>query len=275
MQDYFLRLRTVLLRLLGRVLPQKWVKLGVVLVAPVLMISVLYLLPGSGDSSQAARSGLPAIHEPQDVANMPYDYQFIGQGQITGGSEEVWIIGNVPIRVAAQTQLASELHVGDFVVLTGRILQDKTWLADRIQLTQEDETYFTFNGPLEMIQESLWQIGGHSLVVDQQTEVGDKLELGQILLTTFTAPEDSTWIAMKILAFDEFPAPPVTILAEEVIPTPAPVEFGVAAPKITNNTATADKVKINWADLDQKEKEKSNNGNSANRDHEKDEDDDD
>jgi len=252
MQDYFLRLRTVLLRLLGRVLPQKWVKLGVVLVAPVLMISVLYLLPGSGDSTQAARSGLPAIHGPQDVANMPYDYQFIGQGQITGGSEEVWIIGNVPIRVAAQTQLASELHVGDFVVLTGRILQDKTWLADRIQLTQEDETYFTFNGPLEMIQESLWQIGGHSLVVNQQTEVGDNLELGQILLTTFTALEDYRWMALKIVAFDKFPAPPVTMITETLVSTPAgnanswateiPASNGRSEEVKDNNNKNKDKV---------------------------------
>lgn len=252
MQDTLIHLRTSLLRLMGSALSQKRVKLSAVLILPALLIAVIYLLPGSGHNTQAASSGLPAIHAPQDVANLPYDYQFIGQGQITGGSEEVWIIGNVPIRVAAHTQLASELHVGDFVVLTGRILQDKTWLADRIQLTQEDGTYFTFNGPLEMIQESLWQIGGHALVVNQQTEVEDGLTIGQILLTTFAALEDQTWVAMKIVAFDKFPEPPVTMITETLISTPT----GTWATEAPGSNNRSEEVKDN----NNKNKDKVNKG---------------
>ena len=230
----------------------KGLKLGMLLAGLLLVITVVGLVIGSGDATRAASRGLSAVNGQQDVANMPFDYQFIGQGVITGGSEEVWIIGNVPIRVAAHTQLASELHVGDFVVLTGRILRDSTWLADRIQLTREDKTYFTFNGPLEMIQESLWQIGGHSLVVNQRTEVGDNLELGQILLTTFTALEDYRWMALKIVAFDKFPAPPVTMITETLVSTPAgnanswateiPASNGRSEEVKDNNNKNKDKV---------------------------------
>jgi hypothetical protein len=259
MRDFLFRLRTGLSSLWERDLFQRRVKLGLALAAPLLLIAGINIFFGSRDTTQAA-SRLPlAIDRSQNAANLPFDFQFIGQGRITGGSEGVWMIGNVPIRVADHTQIVSDLHVGDFVILSGRILQDKAWLADRIQSTQGDGTFFTFNGPLEWIQKSIWQIGGHSLIINQQTHVEENLDVGQILLTTFTALENSTWVALKIAAFDKFPEQSPPVPTETTTPTPLPDQPEITIPNFTEVPASIGQPVTVGSGGDQKEENKNNN----------------
>lgn len=214
MRDFLHRLHTGLLSLWGRDLFHRRLKLSITLVAPFILILVIGLFSSSRPAIQAAPRPSFIVDRPQDLANLPFDYQFIGQGQITGGTADVWMIGNVSIRVGDHTEFIGDVHVGDFVVLSGRILQNQVWLADRIQSTQDRQNFFTFDSPLEQVQESVWQIGGHSLKINQQTELGENLQIHQILLTTFNALEDGTWIALKIIAFDKFPVQPIAITTE-------------------------------------------------------------
>lgn len=232
MRSFLHQLRKSLSRLWERDLFQRRVKIGVALAIPFLLIVAISLFSGSRDATQAAARLSPVVDLPQDAADLPFDFQFIGQGQITGGTDDVWMIGNVPIRVDDNAKLIGDLHVGDFVILSGRILQDQSWLADRIQSTQDEQTYFTFNSPLERIQGSVWQIGGHSLTINQRTEMGENLQVNQILLTTFTALEDGTWVALKIVAFEKFPEQPVVVTTETLAPTPTVDEPKNVAPVI-------------------------------------------
>jgi hypothetical protein len=258
-RDFLFRLHTGLSSLWERELFQRRVKLGLALAAPLLLIAGINLFFGSRDTSQAASRLSLANDRAQDTANLPFDFQFIGQGRITGGSDDVWIIGNVPIRMAEHTQIVSDLHVGDFVILSGRILQDKTWLADRIQSTQEDGTFFTFNGPLEWIQKSTWQIGGHSLSINQQTQVEENLKVDQILLTTFTAPQTNTWVALKIAAFDKFPEQSTPVSTEGLTPTPVPDEPAITLPTFTEIPASIGQPVTVGNGSDQKEGDRNNN----------------
>jgi len=162
----------------------------------------------------------------QDGPTLRPDFQFIGQGRITGGTESTWIIGGIPINLDEHTQLMSDLHAGDFVTLTGRIVQDGTWLADRIELTQENESFFTFNGRLDWMRGSVWRIGGHSLLVNLITELGSNLGIGDTLMATFSVLENGAWLAYKIVAFDKFPPTPT--------PTPMPTATPTEAPQPTS-----------------------------------------
>ncbi|HEX6304383.1 MAG TPA: DUF5666 domain-containing protein [Anaerolineales bacterium] len=128
------------------------------------------------------------------------------------------------------TQLMSDLHGGDFVTLAGRILQDGTWLADRIEFSQESESFFTFNGQLDWIRGSVWRIGGQSLLINLQTEVSSDLGIGDTLMATFLVLENGAWLASKIVAFDKFPATPTPTPTETPQPTAAPTSQPVAKP---------------------------------------------
>ena len=166
----------------------------------------------------------------QDGPTLPPDFQFIGQGRITGGTESAWIIGGVPINLDEHTQLMSDLHGGDFVTLSGRILQDGTWLADRIESAQESKSFFTVNGRLDWIRGSVWRIGGHSLLVNLQTEVGSDLGIGDILMATFSVLENGAWLASKIVAFDKFPATPTPTPTATPTQTPEPTSAPASQP---------------------------------------------
>jgi hypothetical protein len=136
------------------------------------LIAGINLISGSRDVIKAASRQSSAFDRPRGAANLPFDFQFIGQGRIAGGSDDMWMIGNVPIQVDDHTQLNNDIHPNDFVTLSGRILPNKVWLADRIELAQEGESFFTFNGPLEWVRGSSWRIGGYLLLTTLQTKLG-------------------------------------------------------------------------------------------------------
>jgi hypothetical protein len=228
MKDHLLQSISTIPKLPLKPPQRSWFKPGLIIALILLVVVGIPSILLSRRGTQAAPSSAQSRAASED-ANLPYDYQFVGQGQISGGSDHMWIIGDVPIQVDDHTQLVGDLHVGDFVSLSGRILQDGTWLADRVELTQEDSTFFTYNGPLESMRAEIWRIGGHSLIVNQATEVESNLTIGQILLATFTSREDGTWLALKIEAFDKFPATPTPPPSPTPKPTKSPTKTPVPA----------------------------------------------
>jgi hypothetical protein len=214
-------------------------KLGGFITLAFALIAGSNLLFGSREAARAVSNQFPGSEDSQDLANLPFKFQFIGQGQITGGSDEQWIIGDLPIQVIEQTQLTSDLHPGDFVTLSGRILDNKIWLADRIEVTQAGEAFFTFNSPLEWVRGTVWRIGGYTFSTDPHTKIGRDLVLNDFLLTTFTVLENGGWLALEIKAFERFPLEPTPIPSATPVlspnPTSAPVRTEVSAPKPSGN----------------------------------------
>jgi hypothetical protein len=183
----------------------------------VMLIAGINAITGSGEETKAAAGFDKQV---LDGSNVPYDFQFTGQGRITAGAEEMWVIGGLPIQVDERTQLINTFHVGDFVFLSGRISDSGVWLADRIEPGKGKSSYYTFNGPLEWVRGSLWRIGGHSLLVDLGTKMGPDLASSKFLLATFTVLEGGAWQALDIKAFD----PSVFAPKPTSSPTLAPTE---------------------------------------------------
>jgi hypothetical protein len=208
------RIYTQYLAVKQLLISRKWAKSGLGIALAILVITALISAIGSQVDTQAASGPGLANDLPLDRSKLPLDFQFIGQGRITGGTEGIWIIGDIPIRVDEGSRLVGDLHVGDFVTLSGRILGQVGWLADRIELATEGASFFTFNGPLESLKGDVWRVGGRSVRLDSETQVDRGLQLGDLVLVTFTALDDRAWLASEIKAFDP------TVF--EPTPTPEP-----------------------------------------------------
>lgn len=197
-------------------LASRWIRLASVIAFVTILIIGINTIAGSEEHTRAA----PGLEESSlDESNLPYDFQFIGQGRITAGAEQVWVIGGIPIHLDDRTQLMSTLHVGDFVSLSGRILGSDVWRADRIELSEGKISYYTFNSPLEWVRGSIWSIGGHLLIVDLATELGSNLASSDVLLATFTVLESGTWQALEIKAFDPTVFEPTPVPSPTRIPS--------------------------------------------------------
>ncbi len=146
-------------------------------------------------------------------APAPPAYRFAGQGQITSIEGTTWIIGGVPITVIDKTDITGDPQEGDYVTVTGRLLEDGLWLADTIEPTEDQNQFFTFTGPLQDNEGDEWIIAGVTVVVNDETEVSDDLEVGDLVRVTFTVHE-GIWLALRIEALDDSP--------EEPTPTPTP-----------------------------------------------------
>jgi len=202
--------------------------IGRVFVAMFALIFGISTISGIWEDTQAAgrlsRSNDLSLYG----SNLAFDYQFIGQGQVTGGSDGTWLIGNLPVRVDSHTQMGNDLHPGDFVSLSGRISEVYVWLADRIELAQKSESFFSYNGPLEEIGAEGWLVGGHSLLVNAQTALGENLAVGDIVLVTFTVLKSDEWLALEIKAFDRFPIEPTPVPTPTPIQASAPIQTGIS-----------------------------------------------
>jgi hypothetical protein len=131
------------------------------------------------------------------------DFQFTGQGQILGGAGNTWMVSSVPIQVGEHTQIIGALNAGDYVTLSGRILDSGVWLADRIEKAVIQQPVFTFNGLLLSIEPGAWQIGSTTLALNEASEVDAELAVNDPVLATFTPLESGAWLALKIERFDE------------------------------------------------------------------------
>lgn len=214
-------------------------KLGGFMALAFVLIAGTSLIFGSREGARATSSQLSGVEGFQDLANLPFEFQFIGQGRITGGSDDKWMVGNLPIQVGERTQLKNELHPGDFVTLSGRILNNKVWLADRMELAQAGESFFTFNGRLDWVRGTVWRIGGYTLLTDPRTIIDSNLVSNEFLLATFTVLENGSWLALDIKAFERFPLEPTPIPSTTPTlppnPTLAPVRTEVSAPRPSND----------------------------------------
>jgi hypothetical protein len=195
------------------------VRLG--LVAALIVVLAVVVVAVAKSSASNTNVPLKTIGRAVDVSLAPRKYQFIGQGQLQGGSGDRLLIGNLPVVVNTQTQFAGAIRPGEMVSLSGSILANQSWLVDRIEPVSSSETYFIFAGPLENSSDTVWKVGGISILIDKDTAIDPGLNLQDMLLVTFSVQEDGTWLASKIESLQNNPG---------ILPTsiPTPTETALA-----------------------------------------------
>ncbi len=216
---------------------RRWLKLGLLVFVAVLVLGAAMVSSARSDAKDARRDSL-AIGKELGGNRAPVDFQFTGQGWILGGAGKTLVVSGVSIRVDEHTQIIGALHPGDAVILSGRILPSKTWLADRIEPGQIQESIFTYNGVLESISAEVWQIGGMQLVVNEATQLVDSMAVNDLVLVTFTSKADGQLLALKIEPFDQPWVEPTPI--PTVTPTPTPIATVGATEKEPPKTKPAE-----------------------------------
>jgi hypothetical protein len=199
----------------------------------VIMLAVIIIAFASG-RLRTSHNQVAEAAQPSGDSLSPRAYQFTGQGNIQGGSGAAWVIGGVPIQVSDQTQIQSDIHPGDSVSVLGHLTKDGTWLAERITPIAEDDSYFSFAGPLESRIQTAWRVAGITLAVNDQTHLGASIQVNELVLATFVVQPDGTWLARNIEALSAVATPTPTPLPASTNP---PVIQKTAAPKNPPNPA--------------------------------------
>jgi hypothetical protein len=103
---------------------------------------------------------------------------------------------------AAWTVLDADLAVGERVRATGRILDDGTWLAERVQRLDDDSApTFEFVGVLNTLDP--WVVASLPLAVDGDTEIDAGLVPGDRVRVTGVVLPDGTWLTRSIRRVDD------------------------------------------------------------------------
>jgi cell division septation protein DedD len=194
---------------------------GVVILGAVLMVGLLIVF--GNISSRATPDGAEAASQSQNESLSVRAYQFTGQGELQGGSGETWIVGGVPVVVNSDTQIDGDLHPADSISLLGHITKNGKWVAERVVPIAEQDSFFSFAGPLEARDQNIWKVAGFPLLVNAQTQLGEAIPDHELVLATFKVLPDGTWLALQIEALS----------ALEQSRTPTPTATPTATPTPT------------------------------------------
>jgi len=143
----------------------------------------------------------------------------------------------VPVITGDITKIEGSIHPGDQVSVVGHITRNGGWIAERIASISEEQTYFSFVGPLESITDSASQIAGISLAIDENTNLGDNLAIGELVLATFQVQPDNTWLALDIQSLSALEKARTPTITPTSTATPTPT----VAPASSNGNKPSEK----------------------------------
>jgi hypothetical protein len=201
-----------------------WLRSRRVIILGIVLLGVLLIVFGN-IGSRTTSDGAEAAAQPQNDSLSVRAYQFTGQGELQGGNGETWIVGGVPVVVNGDTQVDGDIHPADSISLLGHITTNGKWVAERVVPITEQESFFSFAGPLEARDQNVWQVAGISLVVNAQTQLGEAIPDNELVLATFKVLPDGTWLALQIEA--------LSALEESRTPTPTMTPSPTATPTLT------------------------------------------
>ncbi len=169
----------------------------------------------SNNQSQVfVTAGQVTAAEPGKVAEAPA-YQFVLEGTLAGVDGDTWTVGSALFSASLDTIITGKPVLGDDVHVEGRILDTGVWFADLVERVDISEPSTTFSGPVQSTGLDSWQVGGQTLVIDSQTQIGPRLLVGDVVQVTFRVQGDQ-WTALSITSLDE-------TVNEEPLSLPEPV----------------------------------------------------
>jgi hypothetical protein len=132
-----------------------------------------------------------------DVDGQPFEFT----GVVQDIGDEMWLISGVEIAIDNDTEIDPGIKIEDVVEVEGRILESGAWLAEEIKLEDDGEAEFEFTGTVETIEP--WKVSGVSFDTDEETEIDEGIEVGDLVRVEGKILEDGTWLAEEIDLLDE------------------------------------------------------------------------
>jgi len=129
-------------------------------------------------------------------------------------STDPWMVTGNTFATRETTQTAEGLEVGDLVRVKGVILEDNTWLANSLELAEEqtDPTIILI-GKVNSIDP--WVVHGITLNVTTDTVITGEITPDMIVLVEILLSEDGTWEVLSITPLSHFTEIPgcLTVMA--------------------------------------------------------------
>jgi hypothetical protein len=122
-------------------------------------------------------SGQAAFVFPGQNPSEP-SFQFTLIGIVEAMTDTQWTVSGVQVAITPETQILGTYQAGDPALVKGRILDSGQWTADSIEPPNSNQNISHFTGVIETMSDvpGAWQISGHVVKVDHDTELSDNLE---------------------------------------------------------------------------------------------------
>ena len=118
-------------------------------------------------------------------------------------STDPWMVTGNTFATRDSTQIAKGLEAGDLVKVNGVILEDGTWLANSIQLAEEQiDPTIVLIGKVESVNP--WVIHGITLNVTDDTTLAGEIVPGMIVEVEILLLADGTWEVLSIAPLSDF-----------------------------------------------------------------------
>jgi len=156
-------------------------------------------------------------------------FRVTGEG-VVSQIGETWRIGGLEFATDANTVVAGNPQIGDFVSVEGHLLADGTRVADLIVLLRRaQENTFSFTGTVDSIGDTEWMVSGRAISLTAETEMDAGIEVG-----------DDVHVEGVILAGGTLQAERIRLVDEAGLP----FEFTGVVESITGNTWTISGISI-------------------------------
>ena len=120
--------------------------------------------------------------------------------RFSGAVESIdpWLVAGIAFETRAWTEIDAGIEIGSRVQVTGRIRDDGTWVAGRIErLDHEDEVVqVEFIGRVEST--SPWIVGGVSLVANETSVISPGITVGMLVRVRATILPDGAWLIVSL-----------------------------------------------------------------------------
>jgi len=124
----------------------------------------------------------------------PHQSTFAFSGHVL--NIDPWNVDGVLFEVRDWTLIEAGIELGDLVRVSGIILDDGTWVAERIEKIDDRLFRLVFVGYVDSIDP--WSIAGLPIATDENTDIDDQIEVGDLVKVTVWVQADGTWLARRI-----------------------------------------------------------------------------
>ena len=118
---------------------------------------------------------------------------------ITGSVESIdpWVVDGIEFDTDDWTEIEEGIDVGDQVRVEGRILDDGKWVAEEIELLEEEEPRrFSFTGLVNSTDP--WNVGGIDFTTDEHTVIVGQISASDLVHVEGVILPDGTLLAERI-----------------------------------------------------------------------------
>ena len=176
-----------------------------------IMAVLLACATGGGATATPVATATAALHLENGVVEVQDEsggwvpvtgettFELVGELEGT----DPWKVTGNTFATRDSTEIAEGLEVGNLVRVKGVILEDATWLANSIELAEEQvDSTIILIGKVDSIDP--WVVNGITLQVTDNTAITGEIAPGMIVHVEILLLEDGTWDVLSIAPLSDF-----------------------------------------------------------------------